>query len=788
MGSIDCSSICKKKKKKELSLSIGKKDTKLFSDSFQHFKNGLKVSDSQSKSPLVNNFFKEILNGQKNSREEDKQDVFKDSKKSDSLSKSKDKLNEESNNNNVALNEIPEKEKDKEILTKIDEEGVTVINNMKKKNNNNECEKNNEFDKKSKNSKNSKSYKSSKSHSSKSFNNTKSDKNIIIKNEENKNENSDDNRNESIDNKENIILEVNENSTESKNSNNENKNDNKINSNIKKNPSLIDNENKKNDLIENNEENKNNNTQNENKNENENKNQNENNLTEKKGSNLDRKATKDTSPSAKNPAQITTQSSGIVTDNSKADRTSSREIFVDYKTFIKGKKYSEMKNEYRIGMEIGEGGFGKVTTVIHKKTGQLRAMKIIKKSKEFNLDEIDNLMLLNHPNILKLYEYYQDDQENIYIITEFIKGDELFEKIKEEGKFSEEDSALIIKSVLQAISYCHSRGVIHRDLKPENILIPKGKKVDYTLLKIIDFGASVLKKEGDTISLRFGTPYYIAPEVLVSNYNEKCDLWSIGVILYLLLTGEAPYDGETDDSICRKIISDDIDFDNNEKLKMLSSDAVDLIKKLLEKDPDKRLNSVQATDHPWIKKMAPHTKVNKAYARKIYRNLAKFSAKSQLSSAVVTFITNYLMNDDEIKLLKKMFFELDTHGLGVITKVELFKGMEECFDHDIAKEEADKIFENIDYDNNGTISFDEFLKAAIDKQKILTEEKLKVAFSLFDKNGDGDIEAKELKEVMGDDNIKEDDIWFKMIKEVDLDGNGVIDFEEFKTMMKKICS
>ena len=465
------------------------------------------------------------------------------------------------------------------------------------------------------------------------------------------------------------------------------------------------------------------------------------------------------------------------------------QIFVDYKTFIKGKPYSELSKEYKQGIEIGEGGFGKVRTIIHKKTGQLRAMKLIKKSKEFNLDEIENLMLLNHPNILKLFEYYYDEQENIYIITEYIRGEELFNKIQEVYRFSEEDAAIIIKSVLQAITYCHSRGIIHRDLKPENILIPTGSsKIDYTLLKIIDFGASVLKKDDGKISFRFGTPYYIAPEVLQESYNEKCDVWSIGVILYLLLIGQAPFDGDDDDIICQKIISEEIDFDNNNKIKELSREAVDFMKKLLEKNPDKRISSAQALEHIWLKKYAPHTKVNKAFSRKIYKNLSNFREQSQLSTAVTTFITNYLMNDDELKLLKKLFFELDVKGVGVITREELFKGMDECFGNKITREEVDQIFSNIDYDNNGTISFDEFVKAAIDKKKLLTEEKLKAAFSLFDRNGDGDIEAKELKEVIGDDNNNDNNVWLQMIKEVDLDGNGVIDFEEFKDMMQKLCS
>ena len=478
----------------------------------------------------------------------------------------------------------------------------------------------------------------------------------------------------------------------------------------------------------------------------------------------------------------------ITSKNELTNYKSNKEVFVDYKTFIKGKPYTELSKEYKHGIDIGEGGFGKVKTIIHKKTGQLRAMKLIKKSKEFNLDEIENLMLLNHPNILKLYEYYYDEKDNIYIITEYIRGEELFNKLQEVIRFKEKDAAIIIKSVLQAIAYCHSRGIIHRDLKPENILVPTGNnKIDYTLLKIIDFGASVLKKDDGKISFRFGTPYYIAPEVLQESYNEKCDVWSIGVILHLLLLGQVPFDGEDDNVICQKIVTEEINFDNS-KFKNLSKEAVDFLKKLLEKNQDKRISSAQALEHVWIKKFAPQTKVNRAFSRKIYKNLSNFREESQLSTVVVTFITNYLMNDEELKLLKKLFFELDVKGTGVITKNDLFRGMEECFDKKITREEVDKIFSNIDYDNNGTISFDEFVKAAIDKKKLLTEEKLKAAFALFDRNGDGDIEAKELKEVIGDENEIEDNVWFKMIEEVDLDGNGVIDFDEFKIMMKKLCA
>ena len=748
---IECSICCKKKKKDENKVKIERKDTKFVAERFQHLKIEIKNNNnSNSKEiPLINNFFKETL-GRKNSS------------RSKSKSSSKNEETKENKNNNNNNNNPNKSNKTININANNDNK---KIQNLVDENLYKEINKQNSEDLLSKSAKSRNSKKTKESNKSEKLSNnnsnTKKTNKLINTNKSNRTNKSNKSKSK----------EINKSKTKESKS-----------SNLKSKDSKIEKESSESKKLKNSK--------------NLNKSNELNNLIEHNNSTSNNKHTNlNSSINILNDSYIKKNTLNKLTKiskhNSKIFKSNKEmnQIFVDYKTFIKGKPYSELSKEYKQGIEIGEGGFGKVRTIIHKKTGQLRAMKLIKKSKEFNLDEIENLMLLNHPNILKLFEYYYDEQENIYIITEYIRGEELFNKIQEVYRFSEEDAAIIIKSVLQAITYCHSRGIIHRDLKPENILIPTGSsKIDYTLLKIIDFGASVLKKDDGKISFRFGTPYYIAPEVLQESYNEKCDVWSIGVILYLLLIGQAPFDGDDDDIICQKIISEEIDFDNNNKIKELSREAVDFMKKLLEKNPDKRISSAQALEHIWLKKYAPHTKVNKAFSRKIYKNLSNFREQSQLSTAVTTFITNYLMNDDELKLLKKLFFELDVKGVGVITREELFKGMDECFGNKITREEVDQIFSNIDYDNNGTISFDEFVKAAIDKKKLLTEEKLKAAFSLFDRNGDGDIEAKELKEVIGDDNNNDNNVWLQMIKEVDLDGNGVIDFEEFKDMMQKLCS
>ena len=702
---------CKKKKNNKLPpLPIGRKDTKLVAESYQHVKIEINNNNNNSNSkemPLINNFFKETLNNPQQFEQ-------KDNKSKDS--KNKNSENNKENNITKEIKENTQMEDKKPIQNMVDEnlyknksdksksfksDGISEITKKSKDNIDNTNNINNpqNSDNKSR-SKNSTylldSNRSNKTNKSKNtIKSSKTDKS-------HKSKNSKDSKTKELKKtKDSILNESNElNKLIGQNNSNTNNNNDVLNKLNNKNDNL--NENKDNSNKDNNNKdiNKNGiekNTKTKNKNSAINLSYINTNIHNEFNSSIN---LKDSIIKRNNTRQLTKSEY----NKSKSNKDVSQ-VFVDYKTFIKGKPYSELNKEYKQGIDIGEGGFGKVKTIIHKKTGQLRAMKLIKKSKEFNLDEIDNLMLLNHPNILKLYEYYYDEKENLYIITEYIRGEELFNKIQENGAFSEVDSAIIIKSVFQAIAYCHSRGIIHRDLKPENILVPTGKtKIDYTLLKIIDFGASVLKKDDGKISFRFGTPYYIAPEVLLESYNEKCDVWSIGVILYLLLLGQAPFDGDDDNIICQKIVQEEIDYENS-KIKSLSPEAVDFMKKLLEKDPEKRISSSQALEHEWLKKFAPHTKVNRAFSRKIYKNLSNFREESQLSTAVVTFITNYLMSDDELKLLKKMFFELDVKGVGVITREELFKGMEECFDRKITHEEVDEIFGNIDYDNNGTISF-----------------------------------------------------------------------------------
>lgn len=211
------------------------------------------------------------------------------------------------------------------------------------------------------------------------------------------------------------------------------------------------------------------------------------------------------------------------------------------------------------------------------------------------MEEVGILNQLDHPNIVKYYETY-DDQKYIYLVMEYISGYQLFELItaQKNQTFTEETAARYMKSLFMAINHCHALGIIHRDIKPENIMI-----TDEGSVRLIDFGLSKASKNRQLTTVA-GTPYYMAPEVLDGAYQAKADLWSLGVLLYTLVSGYLPFQGNSSHDVFRKIKDADYHF-NHPEFKEVSAPCKDLISKLLVVNQKKRLTGQQALQHEWFK-------------------------------------------------------------------------------------------------------------------------------------------------------------------------------------------
>ena len=284
-----------------------------------------------------------------------------------------------------------------------------------------------------------------------------------------------------------------------------------------------------------------------------------------------------------------------------------------------------------------------------------------------------------------------------------------------------------------------------------------------------------------------GTAYYIAPEVLKEDYDEKCDVWSCGVILYIMLCGYPPFNGATDDEIFDKVRIGEFDYPK-EEWDNISKDARDLVQHMLTLDPKKRYSIGECLTHPWFQKYKEKSGSNKALAKSVLSNMKKFKHSSKLEQATIGVIVNQLVSKDERKELLKQFQDWDKNGDGVLSREEILDGYRKTYGA-VDENEIDNMIYVIDLDGNGVIDYNEFLNCAINKEKILSNERLEIAFKTFDTDGSGKISVDEIMDIFtkgtkNNEGINRE-VFAKMVKDADDNGDGEISFQKFKTIMKK---
>ena len=523
---------------------------------------------------------------------------------------------------------------------------------------------------------------------------------------------------------------------------------------------------------------------------------------------------------------------------------------VDTKYFIT-KSFKNVYDVYEKISKLGNGAYGTVYKVKRKNTGSkviIRALKEISKEKmmvnEQNSlelkNEIEILKKIDHLNIMKIYEFFEDDT-NIYLINEYCSGGDVANLHDTYGVFPEFLLKFIMSQVFLAISFLHSNKVVHGDIKRENIafvyngekktkeefekffekifkdkeiqdeineasgmdnLSEEAKKIIMELcnyeIKILDFGSAKMKKRDkirEKLKGIIGTAYYCSPEVIKENYDFECDEWACGVMMYILLSDLAPFPGEDEETIFKNVLSNEINVDIPQ-LNSISNNCKDLIRQLCDKNTEKRIKSENALKHPFFTNGINFANLlkgvyseNTKELKKIYRNknphlLKKKYENSKFKDMVVAYIGLNFPDKEVTQKAKKIFLEISGGNKHFLITKETFVSRFEKVFKNLSKKEIEELFDSIDQNETGNIEYEEIIRALSDKKKLLSDKNLREAFNFFDSDNSGFITWNEIAQII----YPEGEIPYNIMKEFleeigQKDETIKINFWEFKKIL-----
>ncbi|KAH6803109.1 CDPK-related kinase [Perilla frutescens var. frutescens] len=414
-------------------------------------------------------------------------------------------------------------------------------------------------------------------------------------------------------------------------------------------------------------------------------------------------------------------------------------------------------SKYEVGEEVGRGHFGYTCKAKFKKgelKGQEVAVKVIPKTKMTTAIAIEDVRkevkilraLTGHNNLIQFYDAYED-HDNVYIVMELCEGGELLDKILSRGgKYTEDDAKIVMIQILNVVSFCHLQGVVHRDLKPENFLFTS-KEEDSTL-KAIDFGLSDFVKPDERLNDIVGSAYYVAPEVLHRAYSTEADVWSIGVIAYILLCGSRPFWARTESGIFRAVVKAEPTYEE-QPWPTLSSEAKDFVKRLLNKDPRKRMSAAQAMCHPWLRNTSD---VKAPLDILIFKLMKAYMRSSPLRKAALRALSKTL-TADELFYLREQFALLEPNKNGTISLDNIKTALKKNATDAMNESRIFDFLASLNALQYRRMDFEEFCAAALSVYQLEAldrwEQHARCAYELFDKDGNRTIMIEELASELG---------------------------------------
>ena len=475
------------------------------------------------------------------------------------------------------------------------------------------------------------------------------------------------------------------------------------------------------------------------------------------------------------------------------ERKAQAEHFLSFKNNRSFKQVANFREHYIVKKDIGSGAFGSVHLGEHRKSGVPCAIKIIRKSSlkvarvygELNKNELQVLEETTHPHITRVFELMEDSR-CYYIIMELISGGNLFDRIKKMRSFSEDQSMAVMKQLSLALNYMHGLNIMHRDLKPENLLCEQ-QDDGQIIIKLTDFGFATHFDPDKPETLSLGSPLYMAPELCNElRYDNKVDVWAVGVITYVMLTGCAPFAGKDKATIYKAVTKMEPDY---RRLANASSSTIAMIKACLQKDPDQRPTMSELLQMEAFASMSNVGSLDDDKKLNISANLAAYTKTTTFQSGICSIIANLQTKAEELNDVREMFLRFDANNDGFITLDELEAGYAELAQiFNMDEPDLRNLLKSADSNGDGRIDYPEFIAAAYQKDLLLSQDNLKRAFALLDRDGNGTVTAEELAEVFGSGHVSQrgEEVWQEIIKELDRNNDGEISFEEFSVGMQSV--
>ncbi|KAG1354059.1 calcium-dependent protein kinase 18 [Cocos nucifera] len=463
----------------------------------------------------------------------------------------------------------------------------------------------------------------------------------------------------------------------------------------------------------------------------------------------------------------------------------------------------DFQSRYAIGKLLGHGQFGYTFVATNKANGERVAVKRIDKNKMVLPIAVEDVKrevkilkaLKGHENVVHFHNAFEDDSY-VYIVME------------KDSRYSEKDAAIVVRQMLKVAAECHLHGLVHRDMKPENFLF-KSKKEDSSL-KATDFGLSDFINPGKRFHDIVGSAYYVAPEVLKRRSGPESDVWSIGVITYILLCGRRPFWDKTEDGIFREVLKNKPDF-RRKPWPNISNSAKDFVNKLLVKDPRARLTAAQALSHPWVREGGDASEIPLDIS--VLHNMRQFVKYNRFKQFALRALASTL-NEDELAALRDQFDAIDVDKNNAISLEEMRHALAKDLPWRLKGPRVQEILQAIDSNTDGLVDFSEFVAATLHVHQLAEHDCEKwqsisqAAFNKFDMDGDGYITPEELR-MVNTKPVTDFSTWITinklkikisvllylqhtglkgsidpLLEEADIDKDGRISLDEFRRLLK----